>query len=292
MTSNERRLWLELVQQSARSDRLEAEVSAMRTSLSWRVTAPLRALRAALLRRPSTLTTLTPAGSFPKGEMQLGELPLFWHTLRPRPDDERVQWFIDVTELSREDLGAGVERVTRRFLSELLLDPPEGARIQPVRLSPDGRYVYANGFLARFLGFPSGVFCADIPLEPRRGDQFIGLDFCRNHAALLRQALMTLRENGVSISLVVHDVLPLTHPEWFPVDVPVAFEAWLRVLGDVADQALCDSQQTALELGSVLASRGIRAAALRVEVIPLGADFPWLPISKCCRHARVKSLVC
>lgn len=277
IASDERRLWLALVEQAARSDRLQAELNTLRTSLSWRVTAPLRALRSYWSKKAPARAGLQPAAAAPQSDMARQVVPAEWEALRTHADDDRVQWFADVTELSREDLGAGVERVTRRLLTELLLDPPDGVCVQPVRLTLDGAYVFANTFLARFLGLPARTFGADTPVRAKPGDHFIGLDFCRGHASLLRQALEALRLEGTSISLIVHDVLPLTRPDWFPSGVPESFERWLRVLADVADRALCDSQQTAHELGEVLASKGMRAPALRLDVISLGADFPPSP---------------
>lgn len=275
--SDARRLWLALVEQAACSDRLSADLTTMRGSLSWRITSPMRGLRAWLSRRPSGRPALQPGTTLPQGQVTSPEFAGCWHSQFERANDNRAHWFVDVTELSREDLGAGVERVTRRLLSELLLEPPAGARVQPVRLSPNGEYVCANVFLARFLGLPAGTFGADLSLRAGPGDQFIGLDFCRSHAALLRQALQSLRAKGVVVSLFVHDVLPLTNPDWFPSGVPEEFEAWLLVLAELGDRALCNSHHTAAELAAVLAREGIRVPDLRLDVIPLGANFPPAP---------------
>lgn len=276
---DERRLWLALVEQSAKTDALQAELSAMQNSASWRVTAPLRALRGLLRRDKSVTGKIT--GTVERSELSGSatvELLAWMAALLPEAEsDIAPRWLVDVTELSREDLGAGVERVTRRLLGELLLAPPSGVRIQPVRLSPAGEYLCANQFLARFVGVPAGSFGADTSAHPRLGDHFIGLDFCRSYAKPFARALSGMRDTGVPVSLLVHDMLPMTHPQWFPEGVPRDFEAWLRTLSLFADRALCNSHCTAQELAKVLAQKGLMAPQLQKFVIPLGADFPPAP---------------
>lgn len=292
LTDDERRLWMALVEQSARTDRAYRQLAAMQASWSWRLTAPLRAVRAALASRRGIAPAALQSFEASSASLQLSHLPAWLGGLQAGSDDLDKRWLIDVTELAREDLGAGVERVTRRFLTELILAPPKGWRIQPVRLEAVGAYVCANEFLARFLGFPAGAWGGDVPVNPRNGDCFIGLDFCRSHARALRRALEGMRKAGVPISLVVHDTLPISHPEWFPEGVPAEFEAWLRVLADLADIALCDSQCTAVELRSALATRDLQVSAIDIQVIPLGADFPPAPFvralpQKECGYTRV-----
>lgn len=277
--ADERRLWLALVEQAARVGQLQAELSATRASLSWRLTAPLRALRAASSRRVDASLGLQPEETLALTTSSGDALPAWLDGLRVHPGDGRVDWLVDVTELAREDLGAGVERVTRRLLSELLLAPPPGVRVQPVRLTSDSGYVHANGFLSRFLGLRPHAFGGDQRVDAKCGDSFIGLDFCRNHASRLRKALAGLRASGVSINLLVHDVLPLTHPAWFPPGVPQAFDEWLRVLVEQGHRALCNSVTTAQELDAVLVARGIRPPGLALDVISLGADLPPAPFA-------------
>jgi glycosyltransferase involved in cell wall biosynthesis len=212
----------------------------------------------------------------------------------PSAKDRRPRWLIDVTELAREDLGAGVERVTRRILNELILAPPEGVRIQPVRLDPRGTYVAANAFFTAFLGLADEGSARDAPILPCCGDHFIGLDFCRDYADLLEKALSQLKERGVPITLMVHDALPACEPTWFPEGVPEAFEAWLRVANACADRLLCNSQCTAKAISAVMAERGMDVSGVDMQVIPLGADFPLTPAVRAplpARNGRIKRVL-
>lgn len=274
---DERRLWLSLVEQSARADALRHQIEVMRLSLSWRLTAPLRRWRDLFPRRERVDSLLPPSGSWGGRMFRPQPIPAWMNSVRPLVGDERACWFIDVTELAREDLGAGVERVTRRILGELILAPPKNVRIQPIRLDRSGIYVAANAFLCSFLGVFSQDWASDEPIHPRRGDCFIGLDFCREHAKLLEKALHRLKEQGLPIALMVHDTLPVSHPAWFPDGVPASFEAWLRVAAASAHQFICISHCTAEAVSSAMTERGMDASRLDIQVIPLGADFAPVP---------------
>jgi glycosyltransferase involved in cell wall biosynthesis len=269
------RLWLSLIEQAARSSALERQLVAMKQSRSWRLTAPLRALLGLFRRRDAE----SQQGSAPAwgGPMAGIAMPSWLEGVVPTAQDPRPRWLLDVTELANEDLGAGVQRVTRRLLGELLFAPPDGHAIEAVRLLDTGEYCLARGFLAEFLGLSAGTIGADEPVVPRPGDRFVGLDFCRDRAPLLKIALDSLRRQGVHISLIVHDTLPLTNPQWFPEHISVAFESWLRVLSTCADQAVCVSLQTATDLGRALSERGLQEPVKGIAVITLGADLSPAP---------------
>ena len=279
MSSQARRLWLQLVEREARIQALEARLSHLQASRSWRITAPLRALIAKLDARPipperpalqavSACDAPVPAWHGLLDEaLHARGLPS-WH----QQSCASARYLVDVTELALEDLGAGVQRITRSWLSELLVDPPTGYLLEPVRLSDAGSYVHARNFLARFLGLAQGELGPDAEVRPGATDLFVGLDLCRDRHVQLKPALAALREAGVEISLVVPDVLPLQHPEWFPAPVPAHFEAWLRVLAGHAQRALCISEDCARNLASELAARGLDAEALQRVVVPLGSD--------------------
>lgn len=253
------RLWAALVEQAARNDELGRRLEAIESSQSWRVTAPLRAIRRWFGVKQSAPTALCPAAPF-DAEQQGAD----------RIAADRM--LVDVTELSIEDLGAGVQRVTRRLLQELLAAPPAAVEIVPVRLAAGGGYCLARGFLAQLEGAEPGARGADVAVNPRRGDRLIGLDFCRDRSDALADALASIRNAGGTSSLIVHDVLPLTHPQWFPDAVSAAFERWLKVLSQYADRAICNSAVTAAELRLALEARALQIPRGGIGVIPLGSD--------------------
>lgn len=262
------RLWISLTEQAARCVALEQRLADMQSSRSWRLTAPLRAAAKWFGRKQGMEQASRPEDACAGVTFAT---PPWLESAIPDDGHRRPRWLVDVTMLAQEDLGAGVQRVTKRLLAELLLHPPFGYQVEPVRIS-QGRYRHARAFLAEFLGLPALALGVDESVDPRHGDRLLGLDFCRDHAAELSLALQRLRAARVPISLLVHDVLPLSDPQWFPARIAENYEAWLRVLSASADQALCDSSETANALREALAERGLAEPAGGLAVIPLGAD--------------------
>lgn len=272
------------LQAQARSNQaLRDELAAMKASHSWRLTAPLRQLRRWLGPRPPTLQPLQPADAAvlpgplaDASELLLRRVAPDAAVARPAPGRSR-QLLVDVTELACEDLGAGVQRVVHRVLIELLLDPPAGFRVEPVRLSADGRYVHARQFLGRLLGLEACEVGLDQPVNARPGDQYLGLDLIRDRAALARPALLSMKAGQVSMAFVVFDVLPLQQPGWFPEGMGERFREWLRLVADCGDKALCISETVCHDLRSALAAEA-PASKLTVASFTLGSNLDgWLP---------------
>lgn len=256
------RAWLTAVSLAERNRELERQLHELRNSRSWRLTVPLRALMAWLRPEPEVAWQPAPLQVADQDETTMA-------------DDGVPRWLVDVTDLAANRFQGGVQRVSRCVLGEWLVESPSGVRIEPVRLTPEGRYCHARHYLAGFLGQPAGSLGPDAPVRPRADDQFIGLDLVRDHPLPFRAALVWLGKAGVPISVVVHDLLPLDHPEWFPPHVRSSFRTWLDTVGEHADRFLCISATTRDTLGRALA--GSAAAARAREVFPLGADLPDWP---------------
>ena len=171
-----------------------------------------------------------------------GQVPEWMPGSLPATAPRRL--FVDVSELALEDLGAGVQRVTRRVLAAMLAASPSGLGVEPVRLSSDQGFVLAREFLAGALGLPAGCLGQDCPFEAGPGDAFLALDFHREHADAIGDAVATLRARGVATCFVAHDALPATHPEWFPPGVADEYARWLAMLSRSADAVLCISGAT------------------------------------------------
>lgn len=194
-----------------------------------------------------------------------------WDLLKLR--SEPRQLFVDVSEIARIDHGGGIQRVTHRLLGELLFAPPEGYRVEPVRVTDEGRYVYAKRFLSAHLGLPVDSLGEDQPIDFSAGDHFLGLDLIRDRAETARPAILAMRRAGVDISFVVYDLLPYTHPQWFPPGIDTGFNQWLHLLSETADLALCISESVCSELRGALKEMGGEARRPAIASFPLGADF-------------------
>lgn len=271
-------LWLQLTAKEERCRALQSRLEQIERSRSWRLTSWLRSASSLLSPRngPTARPELQTAS---KGN------PPYWPSrfqaalpeLELKPGfggaEGAPRCLLDVTELALEDLGGGVQRVTRRWLAELLASPPDGFLVEPVRLAANGGYALARRFLARFLGLPEGQLGEDHLLDPLPSDVFVGLDFCRDRSRELDAALGGLKASGTGIALVLPDMLPALHPEWFPAGIAPAFEAWMKVCASRADRVICISRDSALAMHEYCVARGLEPVPEAV-VVPLGADLP------------------
>jgi glycosyltransferase involved in cell wall biosynthesis len=165
--------------------------------------------------------------------------------------DAQPRLYVDITELAHKAGQTGIQRLVRETLRALLADPPGGYRVEAVRAPPGEAYRHARAF-ARGLRVAEIAGEDDTPIDPRADDVFLGLDHSMYAVIANAGQLAAMRDRGVRLWFVCNDVLPLTHPEWFPPEVHVAFKAWLETIARIADGVACISRTTETELRSQL----------------------------------------
>lgn len=291
-------LWLALVEQVARSSRLESEVRALHASASWKLTAPLRRL-SSFLRGPgatAALRSTLPAGAAgPSGALGIPvkDLPRPLHrwldTIRTHSVGG-ARLLVDVTEVDLEDLGAGIQRVTKRLLTEFITSSELDVAVIPVRLGRDGTFCTAWRFAERLLGLPEGLLREEQAVVPGSTDCLLGLDLCQRHHAALAKALDEFRHAKARIALVVYDVLPLTNPDWFPDNIVADHRAWLPLVAKYADVALCISNHVRSELADAFRHLEVEFRG-RMEVVAMGSDVLWSDVVRSTDPAVVRVLM-
>lgn len=266
----ERPEWLVAVELGQRIRQLELRLQQMESSHSWALTRPLRRLMAILHPAPQwSPPALLPA--------QIGETPPSPYRGPASSATPMRPLYVDVTELATGMAYGGMQRLSRRLLTEWLVCPPAGFVVEPVRLAQGGQYVHARQFLAAFTGRDAGSIGHDTPLRPASKGLFIGLDVVRDHPDSYAQGLSILRSAGVRVATVVCDLLPLTHPHWFPGDAPMRFAAWWQVMLGSADALCCISHATAEAVRAWAAQAGVDGVEPRLRVFPLGGDLSPFP---------------
>lgn len=170
------------------------------------------------------------------------------HIARTFRRDERRQLLIDVSRLVVEDARTGIQRVVRAILLSLLKNPPAGWVVQPVHANAtDLGYRYAREFADRFLGVEH-PWHTDGPVEVWSGDTFCVLDLEPDVLIKQRPVLDDWRLRGVQVYTVVHDILPLLLPDYFPDSVgQKVISQWVRELAR-HDGAICVSRTVADQL--------------------------------------------
>lgn len=188
------------------------------------------------------------------------------------PHPRRPQLLVDISVLAKVDLKTGVERVVRAVLREWLNNPPAGWQVEPVYAIESGTgYRYARRFVSRFLGIPE-TWSEDAVAEAWSGDVFMGLDFHPDGIRAQETHLSSWHNRGVGIWFLLHDLLPISMPEFFPKGADARHIRWLNAISSF-DGVVCVSRSVADELRAWLHNeRPQTGGALRVSWVHNGAD--------------------
>lgn len=186
------------------------------------------------------------------------------------PGSRGRQLFVDVSAISQVDCKTGIQRVTRSILKELLNNPPDGYKVEPVYATPHSQgFFYARQYAAQLLDqVCEGL---DEAIEYSPGDLFLGLDL--QHGTLIAQHdyLKGMWRDGVKIIFVIYDLLPILKPRFFALEAGI-HKKWLEIVTGF-DGAMCISRAVADELMDWLEENNPpRAYPLSVNYFHLGAD--------------------
>jgi glycosyltransferase involved in cell wall biosynthesis len=182
------------------------------------------------------------------------------------------QLLVDITALAHTDLNTGIQRVARSVLKCLLESPPQGYRVEPVYTAFGALgYFYARQFTKKFLQIDIDIL-ADDPVLMLSEDIFLGLDLCLSDVYAQRHWFDQAQQRGASVYVVAYDLLPVTHPHWFPASEQPIFEKWLETIKEF-DGAISISHATSDALKDWLQeSPRLRSQPFRFGVAHIGAD--------------------
>lgn len=178
----------------------------------------------------------------------------------------------DVTLYRATPFMSGIQRTAHRLhsaLSEILAE--RGGAVVPVHLGtpPEG---VAHPDIRR-----DDVLAAErvMPGDP---DWILGIDLNAQvmHSA---PAVLPARARGVGLAINVFDLIPYTHPHWYPAGAAASsFTPWLQEAVRMADVLLVNSRATATDLEKYIArAPPKRPDGFVVHLLPLGCDFDQAP---------------
>jgi len=173
--------------------------------------------------------------------------------------------FVDVSVISENDAGTGIQRTVRAVVALLLSESPPGWTVIPVaatRKCPYRRVLWPTSAIAN---------CGDRIL-PVSGDVFLGLDFSLDAVYRHRRQLASFRRQGCKVWFVMYDLLPIQRPDWFSDRLVVRFANWLWSTACVADGFFCISSIVERHLREQLSRRYSLTAGFSTRVLPMGAD--------------------
>lgn len=189
----------------------------------------------------------------------------------PNARTER-QLLVDITALVQTDLHTGIQRVARSVLKCLLESPPQGYRVEPVYTAFGAQgYFYARQFTKKFLQIDIDIL-ADDPVLMLSEDVFLGLDLCLSDVFEQRQWFEQAQQRGALVYFLAYDLLPVTHPHWFPASEQPIFEKWLQTIKE-SDGVISISKSTSDALKRWMREHPRRReCSFRFGVAHIGAD--------------------
>lgn len=172
--------------------------------------------------------------------------------------------FIDVSVIAKNDAGTGIQRVVRGI----------ALREQQFRRAGwDVWFVCATRKRPYHrISWPHPAETDRMPIEGGRGDVFLGLDYALDTVRFQERQLRHLAKKGVLQWYLVHDLLPVQRPDWFPSSTGLRFHKWLRVLASVSDGYLCNSRQTETDVKRSLGDLFDVKDGYATHVLPMGTD--------------------
>lgn len=139
----------------------------------------------------------------------------------------------------------------------------------PVTIKVRGKLAARRRVRREFL--PEQLHLALGPFLP--GDVFLDIEGSWYNPTARSTLLPDLAAQGVLSMPLIHDVMPIIHPEWFNSDHIEVFSNWLAAHLRHSERFLANSRRTADDLVAIAPSLGVHRD-LDVVPIPLGADYP------------------
>jgi glycosyltransferase involved in cell wall biosynthesis len=181
------------------------------------------------------------------------------------------QLLVDVSTIIRADARTGIQRVVRALLGQLVNADIPGVIVQPIFASRNHGFCkatfLADGRLVNASGHPKGLK----PIEVGKDDIYLGLDLAAQILPAVESQLAAWRHLGVSINMVVYDLLPSSQPDWFSPKLVRNFKSWLGLVARQSDRCICISEAVARALAQQLSAMNGSHRPV-ILTIPLGSD--------------------
>lgn len=184
------------------------------------------------------------------------------------------QLLVDLSGLVQRDARTGIQRVVRNLTRALAETDLPGWRVEPIYVC-QGEFRYARRFVTADWHLPAVAEVDDV-ITARAGDVFFTADLALLPIAQMEAPLRRLRQSGVGVHFVLHDLIPVTHPEFYQGEVDPRFARWLDIVLQQADSVLCVSAAVADDLTRLVRREPPTRTdgGPRITWFHLGADLP------------------
>jgi len=201
-------------------------------------------------------------------------LEMAWSLARNTFGKHNRKLLVDVSILREHDAKTGIQRVSRNILRELLKIDVPGYQVAAVYYRSGECYRYANDFMNTNFGTHFGD---DEPVLFTKDDVMVVTDLTAHFFPELNNELDRIRSIGTKACFVIHDIMPMRHPEWSSEGINRVFPIWLTSLAEHADRLICVSGSVAEEVRGWLEENSDTLKpnpGLEVFNFHLGADIP------------------
>ena len=146
------------------------------------------------------------------------------------------QILVDISNIIRGDNKTGIQRVVRAIIEHLSKNTPIGYEVKLVFATKKFGFRYApKDFLSTVT--KSELSQANL-VRCRPGDIFFGLDLNANLLPRYIAQLVHWRKKGVVMAILIYDLLPELHPDWFNEITTKQFNNWLKLITPIADRLI------------------------------------------------------
>jgi glycosyltransferase involved in cell wall biosynthesis len=191
---------------------------------------------------------------------------------RPHTINHNKHLLVDVSTIIQNDAHTGIQRVVRALLLQLFSNPPEGYKVLPVFCTRKHGYCYADtAFVLKFTSCIGKLPVGDVIVGNK--DIFFGLDLSTHLLPIHEDEIFKWKKKGVKVYILMYDMLPYIHPEWFTPPAVKNFHRWLRTIAVYGDGVISISKTVQGEFRSWLKNQGFSVHTPRLNFIPLGSEF-------------------
>lgn len=185
----------------------------------------------------NVIETITSDEAMSSGEFCLKTLACSLAESFPSPARQK-QLLIDVSALVETDLKTGIQRVVRSIVKSLIDAPVPGFRIEPVYATSDQNYRYARSRTIEWLGGNATALFEDECIDVHAGDVLFIPDLHFGVVERHKSTYQLMRRKGGQVVFLVHDLLPVSMPHYFPDGTKSSFEAYLDAIAHSADAVI------------------------------------------------------
>lgn len=183
---------------------------------------------------------------------------------------ERKTLYVDVSVFSKYDAGTGIQRVVREIIFGLTSCKNISYDVVLVAAEKHGSYQTTN---IKNINLNLNQQLSSKSINPKYGDIFLGLDLTTGILPKHYAELLRWKRTGVSIQIVIYDLLPVLCTDWFNKSATKTFKAWLKTIAIFADRFHCISKTVNTELVEWFKSKyKITLERESTCVFPLGSN--------------------